>query len=264
MPRPRVCVIISAYEFPEMTKKCIDVTMENAGIEHDILLVDDGSPEPITDPRVEVFRIPENGGWTKANNKGILFCSNRYEYVCLLNNDTEPRKDFLKLMVDIMDADKSIGVASPVRVDYRDGAFMFKEYHPADIIKGTFLCSDKDDVGLDDVVNVPWLPGVALLISTMAIRYVGLFDERMRTYCSDNDYCNRMHNMGYRVVLVTKSEVTHHFGTSALKNRLLATDEQKVLLNKLSCKVNRKLFNDYPINAIDKEWGALKFDVKNA
>ena len=86
MPKPRVCVIISNYTFTEVTKRCIDFYRANAGIEHDILVVDDGSPNPFKDDSVNVLRSEENVGWSKINNMGIQWCGNRYDYLCISNN----------------------------------------------------------------------------------------------------------------------------------------------------------------------------------
>jgi rhamnopyranosyl-N-acetylglucosaminyl-diphospho-decaprenol beta-1,3/1,4-galactofuranosyltransferase len=229
MRNPKVCVIISMYGLNELTKNCIDHLISNAGIEHDILIVDDGSPIPFEDPRVNVLRLDKNCGWTKANNEGILWCGNKYDYVWILNNDTEPQKDSLKMLVTVMDDDPRIGITSPVRLDYRDGEFLCKEYFPVDMIDGIFATSVTGKQFENSMIDVAWQPGVALLISMKAQKYVGLFDERMRQYSSDNDYCVRMEQMGYRVVLVTSSEVKHYIGSTC---KCSGTDDDKQVLLK--------------------------------
>ena len=92
-----------------------------------------------------------------------------------------------------------------------------------------------------------------------ALKYVGLFDERMRQYCSDNDYCIRMHQMGYRVVLVVASEIKHYIGSSS--KDLTANKDQEVLTNKLSCSVISQLLDDYPLDSIKGIKGRLTFDI---
>ena len=47
----RVCVIIPMYNFGDMTRDCVKSVEENAGIEHTILVVDDGSDKPYVDER---------------------------------------------------------------------------------------------------------------------------------------------------------------------------------------------------------------------
>jgi len=66
------------------------------------IIVDDCSTEPFThdDDRVEVLRLDKNTGYTNATNQGILHCGDRFKYIHLLNNDTEPRKDFIKILLE--------------------------------------------------------------------------------------------------------------------------------------------------------------------
>ena len=271
MLKARVCIIIPAYNLHDMTKRCVNKLIDNSDIEYDILVVDDGSATPFRDGRIDVLRLEENVGWTKANNAGILRCGDEYDYLCLLNNDTEPTKDFIRTIVDEMDKDPKIGIASPVRLDYENNALKFREFFPSDLIRGTHVVSEKgtaiadicyrrDNTNLqNNILDVIWLPGVSLVVSTKVIRQVGLFDERMRQYCSDNEYCIRMHQRGYRVVLVTNSEVIHHVGSSS-KN-LTPQKDQEALMSIVSCSTNRKLFDDYPIDSKKNVWGRLKFDV---
>ena len=93
----KILVIIPMYGEEEYTRKCIDFCIKHAGIVHDLLVVDDGSPIPFSDERIPTLRIDKNGGYTPAVNQGILYAQERmYEYVLLLNNDTEAEPNFLK------------------------------------------------------------------------------------------------------------------------------------------------------------------------
>ena len=85
----RICVISPMFGFGEVTRKCIDMTFQNAGVEVDILVVDDGSPEPFIVPensRFQALMLKNNSGFTTAVNQGILWCGDRYDYLHLLTN----------------------------------------------------------------------------------------------------------------------------------------------------------------------------------
>src|SRR3990167_5670629 len=140
----KICVLIPMYGKKELTEKCVEMTIENAGIEdYDILVVDDGSPEPFkykqeidTKVRVAVLRLSENSGFTNAVNQGILWCGDMYEYIHLLNNDTEPEKDFLKHLLDAMEENRVIGIASSSRLHKREDGSVYVENHGLDLVRG--------------------------------------------------------------------------------------------------------------------------------
>lgn len=256
-----ICIIIPMYGFNQVTKKCIDKCLENAGVEDfHILVVDDCSPEPFVDERVSVLRLEKNSGWTEATNRGILWCKDHYEYIFLLNNDTEPEEDFLKILLEEIVKDEWIGLVSSVRINHdKAGTAMHIENFGVDLIRGHLACTQTD---LEDhPIIVPWLPTCACLIPYKVIQAVGLFDKRMRTFCSDNDYCIRLHQMGYKVILVPKSRVKHYHQMTISHTKEKPDNDQNMLLQKHSCAVNRQLFEQFPIDMETQTWGKLDFKV---
>ena len=257
-----ICVICPMHGFGDMTKKCIDYTLKNAGVELDILVVDDGSPDPFSDDRVSVLRLDKNVGFTGATNAGIMWALERkYEYVLFLNNDTEPEPDFAKLLLEALEKDPEIGIAGSARIIYGEKEQAFIENFGIDLVSG-YQAYTKEDLD-KPIVYVAWLPICSALMSTETIRYVGLLDKRMRIYCSDNDYCIRAQQLGYRIALVPKSKIKHfhQHTTRFLKTWDDATKDQKVLLEKLSCQLQIKLLDTYPLSWSDKSWGKLEFFV---
>lgn len=249
------------YGFPEMTKKCVDYTIKNAGIEHDILVVDDGSPESFQDDRVFIKRLDKNLGFTGATNAGIEWAlEGKYDYVLLLNNDTEPEPDFMKLLLEVLQKDPEIGIAGSARIIYGEEETLIENFG-IDLISG-YQAYTKNDLD-KEIIYVAWLPVCSALIPTEVIRYVGLLDRRMRIYCSDNDYCIRAQQLGYRIALVPKSKIKHfhQHTTRYLKLWDDATRDQKILLEKLSCHLQRQLMENYPLSWSDKSWGRLEFFV---
>jgi len=255
----KICVVIPMYGFNEMTKSCIDYVIKNAGIECDILVVDDGSPIPYVDDRVIIKRLEKNSGFTNATNQGLLYCLDKYDYVLTLNNDTEPEKDFLKILYDFMEEHKDVGLASSARWTYRDGKLANVENFGIDLLRGWMACTP------DDIANGPlyvaWVPINSSLISTETLKYVGLLDKRMINYCSDNDLCLRLHMLGYRICLVPQSRVKHFHQVTTTHNKIKSDKDQEILLSKISSAVYRGLLNDYPLDTGENTWGKLTFEV---
>lgn len=257
----RICVIIPMYGKADLTKRCIQFCRDNAGIDHHILVVDDGSPEPYYDPHVEVLRIEENAGFTAAVNAGILHVKDFYDYIHLLNNDTEPQKDFLKILFDTMEANPIIGIAGSARIlettDHHN-----IELFGADLIRGyQQMCADIKV--LPDVVYTHWIPLCSALIRHSVIREIGLLDKRMRIWSSDNDYCIRCNFAGYNVALIPASLVKHvHAATTkTVQSKYSVEADQKVLIEKMAGLQYAELMKQLPLDADSKTYGKLTFET---
>src|SRR4051794_40929468 len=89
-----VSVIIINYNTFSLTCKCIEsIINKTSGIEFEIILVDNASTECDPDlfkkkfPFITLIKNKENSGFSRGNNTGIH--SAKYEYILLLNSDTE-------------------------------------------------------------------------------------------------------------------------------------------------------------------------------
>ncbi len=256
----KVCVVIPMYGKPELTNNCIDFCRANAGIEHDILVVDDGSPEPYKHPGVNVLRLEKNQGFTGATNAGILWCSDRYDYIHLLNNDTEGQPDFLKVLVDVLEQNEAIGIAASSRIVDKDGKKVF-ELTAIDLVSGyqTYVESIKD---LPELIHTYWVPLCSAMVRHSVIREIGLLDKHMRTWCSDNDYCIRANFAGYNTTLVAKSMVTHiHQATTGKASGVKVREDQEVLMKKIMNIDYAVLMDKLPLDHGSQTWGRPSFET---
>lgn len=257
-----ICVVIPMYGKEEYTNKCIEFTRKNAGVECDILVADDGSEKPFIyygEP-IHIIRLDSNSGFTAAVNAGILWAQKRdYDYVLLLNNDTEPEKDFLKHLVDIMDADPTVGIACSVRRHPN------KEGEPielcgSDLIRGYQYFTTEDKLP-NDPIPCNWIPVCSGLLRMDMVREIGLLDKRMRNHCSDTDYCFRAKFADWKVMLSPKSIVVHHLSVTTTSLGIVVDDDQKVMLEKLAGLDQQKLMASMPLDGEAKTWGQLEFSV---
>ena len=248
-----VCVIIPMYNFNKMTKDCVELVKKNAGIDVDILVVDDGSKFPYGDDSINVLRLDENSGFTNAVNQGILWCSDKYKYIHLLNNDTVPQKNFIVELLPYID---DYAILSSVRI--RDNSFL--EYYGADLIRG------HQHVSIDDggrkIIDCVWVPFCSVMIKTSTIRYLGLLDVRMRNNCSDNDYCLRAITNGFKIGVVTESVVAHYHETTIKTLDKPSQDDQNIWVQKLVGLEYKKIMVDMPLDIESNTWGVLDFTVK--
>lgn len=253
------------HNFGDLTKKCIDLTLEHSGIPVDIIVVDDASKEPYKDNRVEVIRLDENVGFTQAVNLGIENSWNDYEYILLLNNDTEPCADFVKELLLAFKTNHAVGISGSVRLTMQQHPEMSEKKeayfsYPLDCVSGYSAYTWED---LPDPFYIcPWIPFCSVMIKSEVIKQVGLLDHRMKNHCSDNDFCVRTWTMGYHVVLATKSKVIHHHETTTRSLDLDPTADQQILLTKVRCDFTRGMLETYPLDGANKKMFELVFREK--
>ena len=246
-----------AYGFPKMTKECVEAVKKNAGMDIDILVVDDGSKEPYKDDTINVLRINENTGFTNATNQGMLWCGVRYKYLLFLNNDIFPKPNFVKILYDYMEKDYVTGIASSTRFTYVDGKKQYIGYG-MDLIRGiqsmTYECES------DEVFYCDWVPTCSCLIRMDMIRYIGILDRQFHQHCSDSEYCIRANQNGWNVVLMTKSQVEHKHQTTIQHIGIEPYTDQKKFIRKLAGVKYQELMNRLPLDIEMKTWGRVTFE----
>lgn len=244
-----IAVLIPMYGLNDMTRECVGAVIENAGMECDIIVVDDGSKTPYQDDRVTVIRIEENSGFTNAVNRGIQNCGN-YKYIHLLNNDTLPEPNFLVELYNVMERDSRIAVASSVRVtgDKEEG-------YGADLIRGhQYYIRDAKAPA-----PVIWVPFCSVMLSTSAIKYIGLLDPFMRNCCSDTDFCLRARIYGWKVYLVPASRVKHVIGVTMRHVKYMPDKDLNRFIQKISGVLYSDIMSQIPLDCERKIWGRIEF-----
>jgi len=265
----KIVVVIPMYGKEEYTNKCIDLVLKNAGVPVDILVVDDGSEKAFSygylspnNHKVSVIRIEKNSGFTNAINQGLLWASRfGYDYVHMLNNDTEPRPNFIKVLFDEMKKDPNIGIASSVRLHPQGESYM-AELFGIDLIRG-YQCVMKQEhlKEQQEVIECNWVPTCSSLIKVDTVRELGLFDKRMRNHSSDLDYCLRVKMAGYRVIVMRESVVVHHHEVTTSEHKISPEYDQRVLLEKLAGLYYAQFMKVMPLDAESKTYGQLEFKI---
>lgn len=255
----KILVSIPMYGKGEYTRKCIDLVIENSGLsqdDYDILVVDDGSFTPYKDQRVIVLRLPENTGYTNAQNQGTIWAAYRYEYILFLNNDIEAHPGFLKILLEKMEADKNVAIATSVRVHKNDDV----ELYGIDLLRGYQAVTKLENLK-DEVIECNWAPLCCSLIRYSVIQELGLLDKRMKTHSSDLDFCLRVKLAGYKHIVVTDSRVLHHHAVTTSEHKISPEHDQRVLLEKLAGLGYAQFMAKIPLDAEQKTYGKLEFSV---
>lgn len=259
----KVCVVIPMYGKEEYTQKCIDLTIKNAGMEVNILVVDDGSEEPFLAPynsQFDTIRIDKNSGFTNAVNQGILYAQELgFKYVHLLNNDTEPEPDFIKTCFECCESDESVGISCSVRIHPNRKPHSI-ELCGVDLIRG-YQCFTDDANLPSEPLECNWIPLCSALMRVQMIREIGLLDKRFRNHCSDSSYCIHAKMNGWKVMLVPKSRVIHHLSVTTTNQKVDVEKDQRLFLEKLAGLDYAKLMKEMPLDCENKTYGKLDFTI---
>lgn len=214
----RTLVVVLNWRRGRTTVRCLDA-LDAAGLGRDVLVVDNGSGDDSVatirrdHPGIELLELPSNGGYAAGNNRGLLAALERgYDFAWILNNDTVPSPDALPTALTVAVA-RGAGVVVSTQWDRRGASGV--EPHR--------LCAVEDG-RRDRLVACPGCAagehavdvasGAALLVRLPAVRTAGMLDESFFHYGEEVDFCRRIGQAGWPLLLACRSHVWHQRGGS--------------------------------------------------
>lgn len=177
----------------------------------------DGSPDAVARafPSVRLIRLPEPRGLPHAVNHGLAVASG--QYVFLGNDDLTVDRTSLRLLVEAMERDRGVGLAS--------GTIFLKYPKPGE---ADVAATDHTFLPLlgritarrrRSPADVAWLQSCALMIRRSVLNAVGGFDERFAPiYFDDLDFCSRTRRAGFRIQTVPEAVFRHGASQTMGKN----------------------------------------------
>jgi glycosyltransferase involved in cell wall biosynthesis len=198
MNAPQLSVIIPTYNRGYCIAKAIHSALEQSLTDFEIVISDDGSTDDTADvvraldsPRVRLVR-KNNGGCSSARNFGIANVST--EYVAFLDSDDTWDRDWLRVALDIMQRDATIGAV----------------YGSLELVRSSGATYGKMDLtggGAHSIASVPYviehcagLLGSNVVARRTVVESVGRWDESFKT-SGDLDFGLRL-AVATRVALV--------------------------------------------------------------
>lgn len=175
--------------------------------------------------QLHILEFSDNFGFAGGYNRAFEQLDD--EIICLLNSDVEIRHDWIKPVLDYLDANPNVGAASSKLLDQKNadyfeyasaaGGYIDKFGYP--FCRGRIFESlEKDHGQYDDITDVLWGAGAALFVRRMLWNELGGLDEDFFAHMEEIDFCWRLHNAGYRIVSIPQSAVYHVGGGTLPKN----------------------------------------------
>ncbi len=230
---PDLSVLIVNWNVRDLLRHCLHSILANLPpCKLEIIVVDNGSTDGSGEmvrtefPQVHLIANPDNRGFPAANNQGLAVARGRY--VLLLNPDTEVVGDALETMVAFADAHPNVGVVGPQLLN-PDGTVQssrrrfptlatalfestwLQPYAPRRLLERYYVLDRPDD----EVQDVDWVTGAALMARREAIEQVGPLDEGFFMYSEELDWCRRFREAGWQVVYLPTARIVHYVGKSS-------------------------------------------------
>jgi GT2 family glycosyltransferase len=170
-----------------------------------------------------IVRTGANLGFAGGNNVGLayLLASGAAGFVWMLNNDMVVDRYAMRHMVDVIEADATIGCVGATLLEYSDPEVvqaagggrlvrwqgMPRETTAAGQRRGTPGAVPR---------RLDFISCGCMLVRLSVVAEVGLIDERYFMYCEDIDYSLRIRATGRRIGYAPAAEVWHKGGSSTI------------------------------------------------
>jgi GT2 family glycosyltransferase len=232
---PEVSVVVLNFNGLSDTKKCIRSLFASKYRNIKIYVVDNGSDrnelatlkEMFGSRKIVYIQNKTNLGYTGGNNAVIATLKSKY--VAFVNNDVVVTPDWLSPLVRYMEAYPKVAVSQPkilwmrkkTHFDYAGACGGYLDMLGYPFTRGRIFNTLERDVGqYDQVADVFWASGAAMLVRASIFKKVGMFDTRFFNYMEEIDLCYRINKAGYRIVCVPSAHVYHKGASSSSKNEL--------------------------------------------
>ena len=217
-PNKKLAIIIVNWKQYDLTKKCLLSINKTKFNNYKIILVDNESSEKKLNVllndfyNLKVIQNKLNLGFGVANNQAITYAlDNNYDYVMLLNNDTEVDQNFISPLINCIENNNSVGGVQPLIMNYnkRDSIWSAGGYI------NKFFGITTTNKSLENKLDLDWITGCCMLLKTEVIKKTKLLDENFFAYYEDVDWSLRIKDLGYSLQLVETSLIYHHGSISS-------------------------------------------------
>lgn len=238
-----VSIIMLTFNQRDLTRQCIESLQHYTPLPHELIIVDNGSIDGTRDylndlaagtKNVRVVFNDYNAGFAKANNQGAKYATG--EYILLLNNDVILTEGWLERLIACAESDTAIGVVGPV-TNKAVGQQVISVTLPvenAEIQK--FACMQLMKA-TGNWFETHRIIGFCMLIKKEVVERTGLLDERFGPGgFEDYDFCLRVKQAGYRIMIAEDVFIYHIGGLGYTQNNLdydkLRTQNVQIFIDK--------------------------------
>lgn len=201
-----------------------------------VVVADNGSTDGSQDflrtqyPQMRLIEFDKNYGFAEGYNKALAQVE--AEYYVLLNSDVECTPNWIAPLEEMMEREPEVAVLQPKLMmydakdtfEYAGGAGGFIDKYGYPFCRGRlFSTLEKDNGQYDDVRDIFWATGAAMMVRAEVWRQVGGLDGDFFAHMEEIDFCWRVHNAGHRVAYCPQSTLYHVGGGTLPKSNPFKT-----------------------------------------
>lgn len=223
----KVTVVIPVYKDWSTLTLCIESLKKYLDTRHTVILVNDVSSEADElEQKIQdsiqgfenflYYRNPQNMGFVKTCNRAVMELDQTENDILLLNSDTEVTEGFLEEMLEVLYTSEKHGVVCPRSNCATILTVPIKNNDCRDVTpQQSFACYQSIKEMLPRYAVLPTGVGFCFLIKRNLIQMYGLFDEVYGMgYNEENDFCMRINQYGFNIIMANKAYVYHFEGKS--------------------------------------------------
>jgi GT2 family glycosyltransferase len=166
-------------------------------------------------PHAQIVPLAENTGFGSANNRGFEASLSLCSKVLFLNPDCQIDETSIRFLIEAMDADTSVAIASPVvfsevtqgaNLKFRDYTQGFGKVH---------VTSKQHSLSLPEIIDEACLDGACFAVDSRQFQAIGGFDENIFMYSEEDDISLRLNKHGMKKVTLRDAHAQHIGGASS-------------------------------------------------
>lgn len=216
-----IIVVLVNYNGWEDTIKCIESISKNETANCEIIVVDNSEVpnkqlNSVNEENNNVHLIyQQNKGFGAANNLGIEYANENfeYDYLLLLNNDTEIGRQAITKMFESFKISDKIGIVTCKTLYPGDKEIVWYGGGTVNYNRGWAELIDYKQPPTEQGANkskfVNFAPGCVMLFNRKSIDSLQGFDDRLFMYVEDLELCIRAEKKGIKIWYDSEAVVYH-------------------------------------------------------
>ena len=213
-------VVLLTWNSVGKIESCIESLGQDTQVPDEIIVVDNGSKDTTHAilaeqlPGARVIRNTYNLGVARARNQGLAAA--RGTYLLVLDDDTIMQPEALARLVAVLDANPTVALCGPQLLNTTYEPISTDPMFPTLSHKirrwGTverWNGSPWDNSLSGRMREVDYVIGACQLIRRAALDEIGLYDEHIFYGPEDVDFCLRLRQAGWRIILQPAAQVIH-------------------------------------------------------
>lgn len=232
----KVAIVILNWNGAKMLRQYMPTVLRYSRDEATVYVADNASNDDSLEllrkdfPEVKLIVLDKNWGFAEGYNKALKQIE--AEYFLLLNSDIEVTDHWLTPLIGYMDSHPDVAACQPKLLSIFDrdhfeyagacGGFLDRYGYP--FCRGRIFETVEADQGqYNNVVDVLWATGAALMIRACDYWGTGGLDGRFFAHNEEIDLCWRLRISGHRICCVPESQVYHVGGGTLPKSNPMKT-----------------------------------------